>query len=183
MNFKTIPYVAYYLKQLRIPGNLICWKSSFICSLCGSVCTVRIVAAYWRRLLTPELTSDDCNWFWHAVSCVFHFCPCRCETCSDSFCLFEGKLGICLSVSWIKSLSLLQKMREHDGEIMKSEAVSVYVHSTPLCVCAWEECWCAECLIYLFLYVYTPADTQQWPCRCSTTPDTAPGGGWQWWLL
>lgn len=29
----------------------------------------------------------------------------------------------------------------------------------------------------------TFTDTQRWPCPCSTTPDTAQGGGWQWWLL
>lgn len=41
------------------------------------------------------------------------------------------------------------------------------------------------CVFYLsfFLCVCTTADTQQWPCRCSITPDTAPGGGWRWWFL
>lgn len=30
--------------------------------------------------------------------------------------------------------------------------------------------------------VRTFTDTQLWPCLCSTTPDTARGGEWQWWL-
>ena len=38
------------------------------------------------------------------------------------------------------------------------------VSSSSLCVCA-------------------AAGTQRWPCRCSTTPDTAPGAGWRWWSL
>lgn len=35
---------------------------------------------------------------------------------------------------------------------------------------------------YLTVLWSPPAGTRQWPCRSSTTPATAPGGGWPWWL-
>lgn len=39
------------------------------------------------------------------------------------------------------------------------------------------------CLLCAGMCVQMCADTRPWPCRCSTTPDTVPGGGWLWWLL
>lgn len=41
----------------------------------------------------------------------------------------------------------------------------------------------SECVRGMLMCRVSFAGTQRWPCRCSTTPDTAPGGGWQWWLL
>lgn len=46
-----------------------------------------------------------------------------------------------------------------------------------------DETWSCSLRSCGFIYSSSAAGTQPWPCRCSITPDTAPGGGWRWWSL
>jgi len=104
---------------------------------------------------------------------------CDCETRSDSFYLFEEKLRICVKLI----LKYVRTWLWDKQPKMHSIMFTLYRH-----VCS--DTWSIRgrgllrlhlCFIYLCLCVI--ADTQRWPCLCFTTPDTAPGEGWQWWLL
>lgn len=126
---------------------------------------VGITAARWRRPLTPALTADNCNWFWHTGRCVFCVLLAVKQAVTASVCLRENWEFVCLRyrVYQVSEFPLKYvRTRQWDNKVWRRInmcllCIDIHVQMQAPCVRGILMCFpCALCiLVCMYCYRYT----------------------------